>query len=432
MTGTTLRALRRGAAALLAACLALCVAALAMAAASWWLLRPAPGEWQHRVAVGRWHLPLSGPALWRVASHPFMLSLLAGHTWDTRWGPVRLDRSSAVGDDPWVAVCDPCALRRREWGGQALAVGPVRVTLAHGEAGRAHGSVQFGQGPRAVHGAWTGAFQADHVVLTATWRGVPIGNAYEVVKASVPEVDRARIDGRFDLQARLAWPAGTLALSPRVDGFRVEGLGMAALVGAESACGPRPPAGYGRWLPRAVIAAEDQRFLTHTGFDLDELAAAWSLNQGRGAVVRGGSTLSQQLAKLLFTGNDRTPARKLRELLYAVELDRALGKARVLDLYLSLAPWGGGRCGADAAARHLLGKPAHRLSPLEAAWLASLLPGPDRVLAGLRDGEPVDTARVAWITGQMRPAPHARVQAAAGGWRPALESAAKSPHLRAR
>lgn len=394
-----------------------------------WQLRPAPGEWQLTVPLGSRSVAVSGPAAWRLASHPFVLALVAERTWNTPVGPVRVDRAADPAEG-WRAVCDPCALRRREWGGQALPLGRVVVTLAHGDAGRATGTVVLGRDGQVVRGQWRWEARADGVALQAQWWSVPIADAYAAVASSVPELAHARITGEFDLSVQLSLPSGQLTLTPRVTGFQVAGLGTRALLGASTACGTPPAQGHGRWLPRAVIAAEDQRFLTHTGFDLGELSAAWSVNQERGAVVRGASTLSQQLAKLLYTGNSRSPARKLRELLYAVELDRELGKARVMALYLSIAPWGDGRCGAEAAARHLLGKPASRLTPVEAAWLASLLRAPDGALARLRQGDAVDTARVAWILAQMRPVPRPTARAAALSWRPpshALETARHTP-----
>lgn len=394
-----------------------------------WQLRPATDEWRLTVPLGPGSLAVSGPAAWRVASHPFMLALVSGRIWRTPVGPVRVDRAVHPAEG-WVAVCEPCTLRRREWGGQALPLGRVVVTLAHGDAGRAAGTVVLGRAGQAVRGEWRWETRADGVALQAEWRGISIADAYAVVESSVPELAHARIAGEFDLSARLSLPSGSLMLAARVTGFQVSGLGTRALLGASTACGTTPGQGLGRWLPRAVIAAEDQRFLAHTGFDLTELSAAWSLNQDRGGVVRGASTLSQQLAKLLYTGNDRTPARKLRELLYAVELDRELGKARVLALYLSIAPWGDGRCGAEAAARHLFGKPASRLTPVEAAWLASLLRAPDSALTRLRHGDAVDAARLSWILEQMRPLPKQAARAAALTWQPpsrALETGRHTP-----
>jgi hypothetical protein len=161
-----------------------------------------------------------------------------------------------------------------------------------------------------------------------------------------------------------------------------------------------------------VVAAEDQRFFEHPGYDLAEMAAAWSSPDAAARdSARGASTLSQQLAKLLYTGDERTVARKLRELLYAVELDRTLGKARVLMLYLSIAPWGAERCGAEAAALHGFGKRAAALGPLEAAWLASLLRNPDAELHRAAQERVPDRKRMEAILAGMHPIPRQRRKA---------------------
>lgn len=379
-------------------------------------LRPAEGEWRQRVRVGPASAELSVPALWRVATHPIVLGLGADRTWTTPLGPVRWSASPKPGQ--WFAVCAPCSLRRPEWGDEPLTVSRVEFTLEHGIDGQVRGGVVIGDPPNAVIGRWTFAMQRADAVLDFTFTDVPLADAYGVLAKVVPETAHAQIDGRLDVKGALRLPSRTMTVTPKVTGFRVSGLGTERLADAELACGAAPAAGFGRWLPRAVIAAEDQRFHEHTGFDATEMAAAWSTNQARGGVVRGGSTLSQQLAKLVYTGDGRSPVRKLRELLYAVELDRTLGKARVLNLYLALAPWGEGHCGATAAARHYLRKDPARLTPIEAAWLASLLHNPDRERTRLVSEGRVNVARVDWVMDQMRPAPRGRARVPAEGWLP--------------
>ncbi|KQV99745.1 biosynthetic peptidoglycan transglycosylase [Rhizobacter sp. Root1221] len=386
---------------------------LVLAAAVLHLLRPADGEWAHTVRAGRFSHAVSVPALWRLATHPMVLRLTADRVWSTPFGPVQWTASPQ--DGQWHAVCAPCSVHRPEWGADTLTVSRAEFSLQHGMEGRASGSVSIGDAPRAVAGRWSLVMQPAGAVLEVALSDVPMADAYGVLAAVVPEARRARIDGRLDLRATLHLPSRALTVTPKVTGFRVAGLGTEQLADARPAC-PEGPAGT--WLPRAVIAAEDQRFHEHTGFDVDALAAAWSANQAKGAVVAGGSTLSQQLAKLVYTGDGRSPARKLRELLYAVELDRTLGKARVLNLYLALVPWGEGQCGAAAAARHYLHKEASKLTPIEAAWLASLLHNPDRERAALaRDGH-VNVARVDWVMDQMRPPPRPRWRVPAAGWLP--------------
>jgi hypothetical protein len=191
-----------------------------------------------------------------------------------------------------------------------------------------------------------------------------------------------------------------------------EGCGRSAsgpLPPRRNAATPQPERVTG-WLPRAVVAAEDQRFLEHPGYDLTQLQAAWSANEraprsaARRATLQGASTLTQQLAKRVYVGDERSAVRKLRELLYAVEMERTLGKGRILQIYLQLAPWGEGVCGADAAARAHLGKAVEQLTPLEAAWLASLLRdgGRAQTNAQAHAAADVDRERVAFVLGSLR------------------------------
>jgi monofunctional biosynthetic peptidoglycan transglycosylase len=129
-------------------------------------------------------------------------------------------------------------------------------------------------------------------------------------------------------------------------------------------------------LTRAVIAAEDAAFYRHKGFDWDGLKEALTRNVERGQLRRGGSTITQQLAKNLYLSPDKNLFRKGHEAILAWELERTLSKKRILELYLNVAEWGHGVFGAEAAARRHFGKSAEDLSPAEAALLAAMLPSP--------------------------------------------------------
>jgi monofunctional biosynthetic peptidoglycan transglycosylase len=140
-----------------------------------------------------------------------------------------------------------------------------------------------------------------------------------------------------------------------------------------------------RWVPyerispllrRAVLIAEDDAFYDHGGLDWNEMRASARANIGRGRVIRGGSTITQQLAKNLYLGEERTITRKLKEALLAVRLERALDKRRIFELYLNLIEWGPGVYGAEAAARHWFGRSAPALTPREAALLAAIIINP--------------------------------------------------------
>ena len=129
-------------------------------------------------------------------------------------------------------------------------------------------------------------------------------------------------------------------------------------------------------LVRAVIAAEDQRFLDHHGFDLYAIQEAYARNVHRRRIRHGASTISQQLAKNLFLSPRRTYLRKAREAVITLMIEHVLGKRRILEIYLNVIEWGTGIYGAEAAARHHYGKTAADLFPEEAARLAAMIPSP--------------------------------------------------------
>ncbi|MDP3036314.1 MAG: monofunctional biosynthetic peptidoglycan transglycosylase [Rhodocyclaceae bacterium] len=142
-----------------------------------------------------------------------------------------------------------------------------------------------------------------------------------------------------------------------------------------------------RWVPyerisvqlkRAVVAAEDDKFIDHEGFDWEGIQKALEKNQRKGKVVAGGSTISQQLAKNLFLSSDKTPWRKAQEAIITVWLELLWDKRRILEVYLNVVEWGDGVFGAEAAANRYFGNSASQLSAVQAARLAVMLPAPRR------------------------------------------------------
>ena len=129
-------------------------------------------------------------------------------------------------------------------------------------------------------------------------------------------------------------------------------------------------------LKRAMVAAEDAKFVEHEGFDWEGIQLAIEKNQRKGRVVAGGSTITQQLAKNLFLTPARSYVRKAQEAVITVMLEALLPKRRILEIYLNVVEWGGGVFGAEAAARHYFGVPAAQLSPEQAARLAAMAPNP--------------------------------------------------------
>jgi monofunctional biosynthetic peptidoglycan transglycosylase len=126
----------------------------------------------------------------------------------------------------------------------------------------------------------------------------------------------------------------------------------------------------------AVVAAEDASFFRHEGFDWEGIKDAAIANLETGELKRGGSTITQQLAKNLYLSSERSMFRKAREALITRLLEHHLRKDRILELYLNVAEWGIGVYGAEAAARHHFQKSSHDLTAEEAAWLAAILPSP--------------------------------------------------------
>jgi len=135
-------------------------------------------------------------------------------------------------------------------------------------------------------------------------------------------------------------------------------------------------------LKRAVVAAEDAKFLDHEGFDWEAIVQARAKNESHGRIVAGASTISQQLAKNLFLSSERSWLRKGEEALITWMIEATMPKRRILELYLNYAEWGEGVFGAEAAARHHFGVPASALTPEQGAWLAAILPSPRRYERG--------------------------------------------------
>jgi hypothetical protein len=256
-----------------------------------------------------------------------------------------------------------------------------------------HGSLTLG-GPAA---AWRAFLGDDGLpVLELELPDAPAAEWLTPLSPLVPELTTATVNG--DLGGSLRWvlggrPDATIRMGQlTVEGALPAGLdlryGPITLPVADAEGLPVPRRfgeGTPGWVPladispdlvHAVLAAEDTGFFTHKGYDPAGIQEALDADLAAGEVQRGGSTLSQQLAKNLFLSGEQTVARKLRELLLAVELDRTLGKDRELELYLNIVELGPGIRGMGEACEHYLMKRPARISPLEGAFLAALLPSP--------------------------------------------------------
>lgn len=281
---------------------------------------------------------------------------------------------------------------------------PVAITAAaQWDAGRVEGTVQVG----GISAALSGDLSPESADLDLTAEDIPLAAILDLFgDRLIPEGKRATVAGTLSLTGHLTGPPTAWSATVSADGLGAEGVltdPTAMRRGNFSWRAPGPDGGFvirrtgddhAAWtdLHRAklagdaAIAAEDARFASHRGYDIEGINVALTeLSEGIER-PRGGSTITQQLAKNLFLDGERTVARKLRELLYALELESALGKRRILELYLNIVEYGPGIYGIRHASDHYFLKRPENLSPHEAAFLAAILPSPRtwhaRVMAG--------------------------------------------------
>ena len=245
----------------------------------------------------------------------------------------------------------------------------------------------------------------------------------------IPEARRAAVEGTIGVVVDLALEPFAWRVSAEASGLRASHV----LTNADSLRGgrfhwqvltasggvrtltPRPWTTLERahWLGPAVVAAEDARFYSHDGYDVEQVNDALATWAQDGGTLRGGSTITQQLAKNLYTGDERTLVRKLRELLYALDIEATLPKDRILETYLNVVELAPDVHGVANASELYFLKDPKALSPKEAAFVASLLPAPtkgykaalrgkassarvDAILENMKDGgalSPVELAR---------------------------------------
>lgn len=406
--------------------LALILFALALAVVLMRAVAPAPGEWSTPYALGPWQREASVPTLLRWASHPLVRPQLDGRVFETAAGRWSL---AFRADGSIEATCAPCELQMDALGSAPVAIDRARLAVVARGADRYDGSLWLGAGPQPLVLPWRAELKADGLLLKTELAPTPLAQALAPFAAGLPELAHARVDGRVALKLDARIDADGLQFTrivPKLSDVGVWGLGTEALIDADPGerCRPQPAGGRVEgWIQNAVVAAEDARFAEHAGYELDAWVKVWKHNQQQPDALQGASTITQQLAKLLYTGDERSAARKVRESLYAVEMERTLGKGRILQLYLSVLPWGDGICGAEAAARHHLGKPVNQLKPREAAWLASLLINPDVQLRQWAHEDAAARERAAGVLKAMRRLPRERRESEAEAlvsWQPPI------------
>lgn len=297
-----------------------------------------------------------------------------------------------------VVEADGLRLGHSLLGPEGLTLPPLRVELALAgtDPARAEGTLRLGSAQAAVSVACA-AVEPPDCTLTLTAPPQPVADLLAPLAPLVPELARAQLHGEAGGTLTVRWPSLEWALSPSLSGLRVSGAvsdlqrlrrgPFEVRVRASDGSTPLRTTGEGTpgWTPlglvsphliAAILASEDAGFRGHPGYDLSAMLEALADNQAAGEVRRGGSTLTQQLVKNLLLSPERTLVRKLREVLLSAELDRALGKDRVLELYVNVVEWGPDLWGVHAAAERYFLKRPEALLPHEAAFLAAILPSP--------------------------------------------------------
>src|SRR3984957_408587 len=240
-------------------------------------------------------------------------------------------------------------------------------------------------------------------LLGASGRAVP--ESLGMAPGAGRDLGSATIDVR--VRGRLADPA-SLSVSQKID-FRpprqmptaIARLRGDFIFGSEDGPGPHRPVDISLASPdfialrdvpplfvRTLLLAEGAGFYGHRGIDLRELPAALLTNWSRGGAARGASPITQQLAKNLFLSRDKQLGRKLQELAITFLLESALGKDRILEIYLNIIEWGPDLGGLRPAARRYFGREPRELTPAEMAFLVAIIPGPIKYQSSFAHGTP--------------------------------------------
>jgi hypothetical protein len=364
------------------------------------------------------------PSVVRLALSPLGQRALDGATRTTKIGELRVRRHGRT----LIIVCTPCRLDDARLSAQPLEL-PLELRLTPRDDGELNARVDGVLNAQGVLASFAANLTSERIEINWSVPTTEVATLVRLLAAALPEAHLAQIEGTFSAQGTLLLPSLRTTSTLQLEQLVVSGLGTEALADGMflQPCTERdgtpkriingpgsrfwmPLDALGELLPAAVLAAEDQRFFEHPGYDPQEISAALSnfdMRRSPDALrpLRGASTLTQQLARTLYTGGERSALRKLREILYAVEMERTLGKQRILELYLNTVDWGPGLCGARVAARTYFGKAPAKLSILESAWLAASLRQPQRAYEREFLTGRAELVRTHGVLAQMRSVP---------------------------
>lgn len=369
-----------------------------------------------------WRVPLHLPVVGIVHLRAWPLLQLgtstAGQTflnhtqWRSKHGPVSIASQQELAETGQVQLrCEPCLFKLTELSSQTIVFDTVNLVI-HRVDSKLTGTLELSSQQKIIRVAYSADARMQGIDLIWSLPSTALADLLTPLKTHSAIIQNARVTGRLIANGTLHWPSKRWSATPAIQDFDVTGLGTEKMrtENIQFTC-PQPGGGddtdtpshvwlskqkLGRWLPMAVIIAEDAQFMHHRGYDFETLRLL--LAQENPNKQLGGSTISQQLAKYLFTGGERQWKRKIEELLYAVEMESTLGKQRILNLYLNTVDWGPGICGAAAASQYYFAVSPQKLSRTQAAWLAGIIRNPHRAWQEQYLGNKPDMKRVASIT----------------------------------
>ena len=329
-------------------------AAIAIALIVKLVLAPASGEWSQRVKVGPIGFEVGVPTVLRLVTASWFAPQLAGHSFNTSYGKVRFGWGQAA--NVLEATCEPCSVAVPELGDKPVQVERLALT-ARRDVDALFGTLRITPmgatgSSSEMRGRWTGRLTQKGLQLSADIDDAPIGQWYQVLVPTLPELQRARIGGTASMKASLGLPEGSYSVQPRLVMFSVDGLGAEGLLEARSAsCGTPARLAGDAWLSRGAVASLDANFFQHAGYESATLArsrsapapasvasgsakaekvSARGVQAAPAAAQQAPSTLNEQVARLVLPPLPHPVAQQLRDMLYAVEFQRAPGSQRLL------------------------------------------------------------------------------------------------------
>ncbi len=371
-----------------------------------WLLNPLDHQsWRVKLHVSLLDvMPIRAYPLLQIASSYPGRILLNDYHWQSSHGVVWVQNEASA-----VRVnCEPCTFQIPELSKYPVRIDRLSLIVRHINQ-QLSGLVELQSESYTSRIFYTGHISEYGVNLNWSLPKTPLKTLLQPLQDHSLVLQKASIRGTLVATGMLQWPSRKWSANPELQGLEVTGLATEKLKVAELnyhcptalTKQSRDPSSWvteknmGRWLPKAVLIAEDAVFTQHPGYNMDVIR--FLLAQGNRDKHLGGSTITQQLAKYLFTGGERSWIRKAEELLYAVEMERTLGKRLILALYLNTVDWGSGICGAGQAASVYFGRKPAQLSPIQAAWMAGIIRNPH--LAWQQEYLPKtpDVERLRWV-----------------------------------